>query len=98
MTDDRFFERLRDDAASLRYEVDDVAAGRIAARIRGRIRQQTVAEILVTWLRPVGVGIAALAAAAVIALAVSDRPADVEGFGNEVVEISMAGGNFHVGE
>lgn len=61
MSDDRFFERLRDAAGPLRYEPDDVAFTRLQARVRDRIRTpQTVAQLLAGWFRPVAVSIAVL--------------------------------------
>jgi translation elongation factor EF-1beta len=68
--DDKFFERLRGDAAPLRYQVDDVKLARIRARIHERLAaKQSVAEVLAAWFRPLAAGLAALALAAAISMA-----------------------------
>ena len=69
MTDnDKFFERLREDAKHLRYEPADGAAWtRLAARVSERVHAQpTVSQFLARWLRPIGASVAALALAATI--------------------------------
>jgi len=67
MNDDRFFERLRDDAGPLRYEPDDVALTRIAARVRERIAAQpSVESFLARWFRPLAMSLTALALAATL--------------------------------
>lgn len=96
MSDDRFLERLRADAAPLRYEVDEVAAGRIAALIRARIQQPTVTEWIVSWFRPLVAGLAAVAAAAILGLTLSNAPSDDPTLGGEPIEISMAGDTYDV--
>ena len=65
MSDDRFLDRLREEAQTLRYEADDVTYVRLQSRIRGRIAAPslTVSQLLGSWLRPVGVSLAALALA-----------------------------------
>ena len=46
MTDDKFFERLRDDAAQLRYAPQDgFVWTRIAARIRARLHTDTEPDL-----------------------------------------------------
>lgn len=64
MNDDRFFERVRNDAGQLRYEPDDdVMWSRLAARVRERVQlapRPTVAELLAGWLRPLAASVAAL--------------------------------------
>lgn len=69
MTDDEFFERLRGDAAPLRYQVDDVKLARIRARIHERLVRPSVADVLAAWFRPLAAGLAALALAAAISMA-----------------------------
>jgi hypothetical protein len=67
MSDDNFFERLRSDAAPLRYEPDPIAVTRLQARVRERIAAQaSVAHLLASWFRPIATSIAALALAAAI--------------------------------
>jgi GGDEF domain-containing protein len=62
VTDDRFFERLRDDAEPLRYAPDDAAMSRMAARIRARVTAPpTVAQLLSAWMRPLTLSFATLA-------------------------------------
>jgi hypothetical protein len=54
MTDENFLDRLRDDAARLRYDADDVTLTRLAARVRARVAAQpTVTTFLARWFRPV---------------------------------------------
>ena len=50
--DDKFFERLRGEAAPLRYQVDDVKLARIRARIHERLVRPGVADVLAAWFRP----------------------------------------------
>ena len=74
MNDERFFERLRGDARTLRYEPDEVSASRVAARVRSRIAEApTVAQLLARWARPLAVSLAALAIAATLGLKWIDR-------------------------
>jgi hypothetical protein len=65
MSDDRFFDRLRDDARQLRYEPDnDAVWTRLAARIESGIRSEpTVSQLLARWFRPVAASLAALSVA-----------------------------------
>lgn len=90
MTDDKFFERLRADAASLRHEPDPVTLARIRARIAERIAPRpTVAQLLAAWFRPLAATLAAVAVAALIALTSADTSETA--FGEEPVEIVVAG-------
>ena len=67
MNDDHFFERLRDDAASLRYEPDAAALTRLTARVRARVAAQpTVESFLARWFRPLAASLAALAIVATL--------------------------------
>lgn len=97
MSDNRFLDRLRADAAPLRYQPDDPALwSRLAARVRERINQPTVADLIVSWLRPLAASLAALAMAALIGLAALDND---ESFTlAEPIEISMAGESYSVGD
>lgn len=97
--DDKFFERLRRDAATLRYEPDDVMRVRIAAGVRARIAARsapaTVSQLLASWFRPLAASIAALSLAAAIGLAFMDgnnsEPQDAS-FASNPAEVSIAGG------
>ncbi|HEV7921101.1 MAG TPA: hypothetical protein VGR02_09975, partial [Thermoanaerobaculia bacterium] len=94
MTDDPFFDRLRREAAALRYDGDAAMRTRIAARIRARIAAQpTVTQLLASWFRPLAASLAALGLAACIGLVfVTDNPSDdTLTFGSNPVEVSVAG-------
>jgi hypothetical protein len=97
MTDDeKFFGRLRGDAASLRYRVDHATLARIRARIQDRIEvKPTLAELLASWFRPLAAGLAAVALAAAIGLSI-DRNEST--FGEQEVEIVMGGDTYLVGD
>lgn len=92
MTEDRFLESLRDEAARLRYEPDDVVAGRIAARVRERIAQPTVAAVLASWFRPIAATLSVLTIAAALTFALLDRTDD-----GETLAITVAGEEYVVG-
>ena len=67
MNDDRFLERLRDDARQLRYDAGDVMLTRLTARVRARIAAPpSVESFLARWFRPLAASLAALALAAVL--------------------------------
>ena len=97
MSDDRFFERLRADAAALRHDTDAAALTRIRARIRERIARPTVAQLLAAWFRPLAAALTAVAIAAAIGLATTDT-AEEPAFAQTEVEITMAGGIYSVGD
>ena len=62
MNDDRFLERLRDDAPRLRYQPDDVLLTRLTARVRERVASQpTVESFLARWFRPLAMSLGVLA-------------------------------------
>ena len=75
MTEDKFFEKLRDDAQPLRYEpADDVAWTRLQARIRARIGEHPSAEqLLARWFRPVATMLAALSLVAALSVRYIDQ-------------------------
>jgi len=74
MNDDRFFERLRDDARGLRYEADDFALTRLTARVRERVAAEpTVESFLARWFRPLAMSLTALALAATLGVQWYDR-------------------------
>ena len=72
MSDDRFLERLREDAAMLRYEPRDAFAWtRLAARVRERVnRPADVSQLLARWFRPIAASFLLLAVAAPVLLIV----------------------------
>ncbi len=96
MSDERFFERLREDASALRYDADDVTLSRIRARIRGRIENPaTVAGLLAAWFRPLAATLVAVAIAAAIGVA-AFTPAEELNLGESPVVVSMAGDAYRV--
>jgi hypothetical protein len=90
-----FFERLREDAAPLRHEPDGAAMTRVAARIRERVAQPTVAELLARWLRPVAAALTAVAIVAIVSV-VSISGNDEVSFVEEGVEVTVAGATYRV--
>lgn len=94
MSDDRFFERVRSDAAPLRYEPDAIAMSRMAARIREQIAEpQTVAQLLARWFRPLAAAVVAIGIVAGIGLVTIDEPASSY---EPALEITMAGDVYRV--
>ena len=102
MSDDLFFERLRNDAQQLRYDAGDVALTRLSARVRGRVAAPapTVASFLARWFRPLAASLAALAVVATIgvewyASAQQQQPNTIEAaMSADPVEIAMDGNTF----
>lgn len=93
--DDNFLDRIRAGAKPLRYQPDPVALARIRARIRETIERPTVTQMLAAWFRPVLATVAAVAAAAVFLLTSADSSEEVA-FGEQSVEIVMAGDSYSV--
>lgn len=96
MSDDKFFERLRDDAQRLRYEPDDVMLSRLSARVRERVAlQPTVAQLLARWFRPLAASLAVLAVAATLGVQYFEskqQPTSLEAaMSADPVEISVDG-------
>jgi hypothetical protein len=97
MSDDKFLERLRDDAQRLRYEPDDVMLSRLSARVRERRgAAPTVAQFLARWFRPVAASLAVLAFAATLGVQYFEsnqqQPATLEAaMSADPVEISVDG-------
>lgn len=93
--DDKFFERLRGDAASLRYRVDEATLASIRERIHERIAAKpTLADVIASWFRPLAAGLAAVALAGAIGLSINRSDAS---FGEEPVEIVMGEDTYRVG-
>ena len=97
MNEERFLERLRGDARQLRYEVDDVAASRVAARVRARVMQPTIAEFIAAWFRPLAASLTALALAISIGLTIVERNQSVSLSGDSV-EVAVGGDVYSVVE
>jgi hypothetical protein len=96
--DDKFFERLRGDAASLRYRIDDAGLARIRARIQERIARPTVAQLLAAWFRPLAATLTVVAIAAAIGLVSINGGADASALSEERVEIVVAGDTYVVSD
>ena len=90
-----FLEKLKSDAAALRYEPDAATLARIRARIEERITRPTVAELLAGWFRPLVATLTAVAVAAAIAIVSLDTPDSTTN--DTSIEIVMAGDSYRVG-
>jgi len=97
MSDDEFFERLRDDAQRLRYQPDDVMLSRLSARLRERVTAPpTAAHFLARWFRPIAASLAVLAVVATLGVQyyenIQQQPATLEAaMSADPVEISVDG-------
>ena len=104
MTDDPFFARLRNDARPLRREPDEATLARIRVRIQSHLAaddnsmlpQPTVAQMLAAWFRPIVATAAAIALAAVVGIDIVRS--DSFSLSDTVIEISMAGETYRVGD
>jgi len=103
MTDDPFFAKLRNDARPLRHEPDEATLSRIRAAIQSRVKQShientqpTVAQLLAAWFRPIVAGAAAIALAA--AIGINIVRADSFSLSDTVLEISVGGETYRVGD
>jgi hypothetical protein len=98
MTDDPFFARLRNDARPLRHEPDEATLSRIRTRIQSHIEntQPTVAQLLAAWFRPIVASAAAIALAAAIGINVVRT--DSFSLSDTVLEISVGGETYRVGD
>ena len=97
MSDDRFFERLREDARRLQYEPADFVFTRLAAKVRARVEHATVAQFLAGWIRPLAASLSVLVLAATIGMSLLDST-DALSIGNDTVEVSMGGDVYSVVE
>ena len=94
--DDKFFERLRADAGTLRHQPDEATLARIRARIHARIAPRPgVLELLAAWFRPLAATLTAIAIAAAIGVSSIDT---TETSLEQTVEITMAGDTYRVGQ
>jgi len=103
MSEDRFLERLREDARSLRYEPqDDVIWTRLPAKIRARIQAQplTASQLLASWFRPIAVSLTAVGVAATIGLAMFEAPSltTTDTLASASVDIQFDGDSYLVGD
>jgi beta-phosphoglucomutase-like phosphatase (HAD superfamily) len=99
--DDKFFERLRADARTLRHQPDERTLARIRTRIHAQINDQlapmpTVVELLAAWFRPLAMTAVAIALAAGIGVMTLERN-DVT-FGDEAIEVTVEGETFRVAD
>ena len=98
MTDDPFFDRLRNEARSLRYEADDALCTRLLARVRERVAAPlTVSQLLAQWFRPLTASVAAIALTASIGITwyqQTHEPVSVE----QLSTIDAAAEGFLLGE
>lgn len=99
MTDDPFFQRLRNDARTLRHQPDEVTLARIRARIHAHLERSepTVADLLAAWFRPLIASAAALALAAVIGTSIV-RNNETVSIADTAVEITMGEETWRVGD
>jgi len=103
MSEDRFLERLREDAAMLRYEPRDAFAWtRLAARVRERVnRPADVSQLLARWFRPIAASFLLLAVAAGVTVTWLERTQPtypVETIASHPVEITVDGDIFSLTE
>ena len=103
MTEDRFWDRLRSDAAQLRYTTHDEALWtRLTARIRDRVHTEaTVAQMLARWFRPITASFAMLALVAALSVTWIERhetTSSVETIASNSVEITLDGDTYSLAE
>ncbi len=101
MTDDPFFAKLRNDARPLRHEPDQATLSRIRARIHSHLmensrNEQTVAQLLAAWFRPIVASAAAIAIVAAIGIDIVRT--DSFSLSDTVLEISVGGETYRVGD
>lgn len=104
MTEDRFLERLRRDAADLRFEPQDAFVWtRLRARVREGIRRPAnVAQMLSRWLRPVTASFIILAIGAAVSITWVERAREStyvsEDMANNSMEITLDGTSFSLAD
>jgi hypothetical protein len=103
MSEDKFFDRLREDAANLRYTPqDEFTWTRLGARIRNRLNSDaTVAQMLARWFRPIIASFAMLAIVAVLSIrwVETREPAyNADSISSNSLEISVDGDTYTIAE
>ena len=104
MTEDKFMERLREEAAQLRFTPDDNAPiwTRLSASVRGRIQTETtVSSMLARWFRPMAASFAMLAIVAALSIGwiESREPAyNADSIAPNSMEISIDGDTYSLAE
>lgn len=105
MSDERFIDRLRQEARPLRFEPDEVMAARIAARIRTRLAAPppTAAQFLERWFRPLTAAFSAIVLVATVSVFWLDRatmepPSGESLSASSAIEISAGGEIYSVNE
>ncbi len=104
MTEDRFLERLRGDAADLRFEPrDEFVWTRLRARVREAIkRPANVPQMLARWVRPVTASFIILAIGAGVSITWVERAREStyvsEAMANNSMEITLDGDTFSLAE
>lgn len=103
MNDDKFLERLRNDARQLQYQPDDLVLTRLQARVRARVAApQGVTQFLAAWFRPIATSVAALALAAAVGTTwfaqnqESTTTIDAMSTNNSQIEIALGGDTLSV--
>ena len=94
MSDDRFFAKLRKEAAALQYEPSGDAMTRMSARIRERIAAPTVSQLLAAWMRPLTLSLGVIAFVSTLSVAwyESQQPVSMEStIAQNNIDVEMAG-------
>ena len=99
MSDDKFYDRLRADAAQLRYQPrDEFLWTRLQARVRESIRRPAdVSQMLARWFRPIAASFLLLAVGAAVTISWVERAQStyvVESIASHPVEITVDGDTF----
>lgn len=103
MTEDRFLNRLRNDARHLRYEPEDAFVWtRLRAKVRESIlRPAGVSQMLARWFRPIAASFLLLAVGAGVTVTWIERAQStyaVESIASHPVEITVDGDTFSLTE
>ena len=104
MTEDKFLERLREDAAQLRYTPQgEVMWTRLLARIRSRVQgQATVAQMLAHWVRPITASFVMLAIVVSLSVTWVERHdasnPSTDTIGSNSLEIAVDGDTYTLAE
>jgi len=102
MSEDNFFDKLREHAAHLRYVPDDFVRARLTARIRERVRSQpSVAQMLARWFRPITASFVTLAIVAALSVSWIERHESAnsaETMASNSMEITVDGDTYNLAE